>query len=46
MMRKLSSGLGISLEVLAQKYPLSEKISTSKLTSDAVSIHEDRKNYK
>jgi HTH-type transcriptional regulator/antitoxin HigA len=45
MIRRLSSGLGISLEVLAQKYPLADKPSASKQSSQAISIHEDGENY-
>jgi HTH-type transcriptional regulator / antitoxin HigA len=45
MIRRLSSGLGISLEVLAQKYPLAGKPSDSKQSSQAISIHEEGENY-
>jgi HTH-type transcriptional regulator / antitoxin HigA len=45
MIRRLSTGLGISLEVLAQKYPLSEKGSASRRSIEAVSIHEEKEKY-
>ncbi len=45
MMRRLSEGLGISLEVLAQKYPLASKPSANKQSSQAISIHEKREKY-
>jgi HTH-type transcriptional regulator / antitoxin HigA len=45
MMRRLSSGLDISLEVLAQKYPLAVEPSAGKQSSQAISIHEEKEKY-
>jgi HTH-type transcriptional regulator/antitoxin HigA len=45
MIWRLSTGLGISLEVLAQKYPLSDKQSASQLSSKVVRINEERAKY-
>jgi len=45
MMRRLSSGLDSSLEVLAQKYPLAVEPSAGKQSSQAISIHEEKEKY-
>jgi HTH-type transcriptional regulator/antitoxin HigA len=45
MIRRLSEGLGISLDVLAQKYPLADKGFESHPATQAMNIHEEKGKY-